>query len=65
MKFNNEEPKYFKEFMSSKDIVKWFLAMKDEMEYLYKNETLKLVKEATEAKLVGNKWMYKLNERNS
>lgn len=39
MTFNNEEPKSFKEVMSSNDHAKWSFAMKDEMESLYKNET--------------------------
>lgn len=65
MTFSHEELKSFKEAMSSKDCAKWSLAMKEEMKSLYKNETYKLVKKSTEAKLIGNKWIYKIKVVNS
>lgn len=63
--YDVDEPKSYKEVISSKDHGKWEIAMKEEMESLYKNQTWKLVKKPPHTKLVGWKWIYKKKEGNS
>lgn len=56
-----EEPKSYKEAMRSKDRKLWKGASDEEMVSLEKNETWEYVERPKEHKVIGNKWIYKLN----
>lgn len=57
-----EEPENFKQTMKSKDKLKWLTAMQKEISSLKKNNTQVLVKNYSDKRLVGCKWIFKLNE---
>ena len=57
------EPQSYKEAMSRNDKEKWLRAMDEEMRSLEKNNTLILVKNPSQQKLVGCKWICKIKER--
>lgn len=54
----NLEPTNFKTALQDS---KWYLAMKEEFEALQKNSTWTLVPPHAAAKIVGNKWLYRVN----
>ncbi|KAH9702699.1 hypothetical protein KPL70_010850 [Citrus sinensis] len=58
---DNDEPKTYREAVSGNDADKWIKAMKDEMESLHKNNTWKLVKRPENKRVVGCKWVYKMD----
>ena len=58
----SEEPATYKQAMRTKDKRKWVAVMEEEMASLRKNKTWTLVKKPTNQKLVGCKWIYKINE---
>ena len=53
-----DEPKSYKEAITSREGEKWLLAMKEEMESLHKNRTWDLVIPPKDKKIVGCKWIY-------
>ena len=59
---SGEEPISYKEAMRSKQISEWLTTMKEEIASLKKNDTWVLVDKPTNKKLVGSKWVFKLNE---
>ncbi|KAJ0522195.1 putative RNA-directed DNA polymerase [Helianthus annuus] len=56
------EPLTFEEPVNSKDNQKWYEAMDEEMDSLYKNGTWELVNKPKDQKLVSCKWIYKIKE---
>ena len=54
-----DEPKSYKEAITSREAEKWLLAMKEEMESLHKNHTWDLVMPPKDKKNFGCKWIYK------
>ena len=54
-----DEPKSYKEAITSHEGEKWLLVMKEEMESLHKNHTWDLVMPPKDKKIVGCKWIYK------
>ena len=59
---NPNEPECFDEAMQVEDSVKWELAMKDEMNSLYKNDTWVLTELPHGKKVLHNKWVYRVKE---
>ena len=57
-----QEPQSYEEALSHLDSKEWKIAMKAKMTSLAKNETWTLVEKPTKQKIVGCKWIYKLNE---
>nr|KYP62383.1 Retrovirus-related Pol polyprotein from transposon TNT 1-94 [Cajanus cajan] len=56
---DSDEPTTYKEAISHPEAEKWILAMREEMESLYKNQTWKLVELPKGRHVVGCKWIYK------
>ncbi|KAJ0920711.1 putative phosphoglycerate kinase [Helianthus annuus] len=52
----------FEEVVNSEDSQKWYKAMDEEMDSLYKNGTWELVNKPKDQKLVSCKWIYKIKE---
>ena len=57
-----DEPECFDEAMQVEDSVKWELAMKDEMNSLYKNDTWVLTELPHGKKALHNKWVNRVKE---
>ena len=57
-----EEPESYKQVMNKRNKLKWLSTMKEEMISLKKNNTWVLVQRPAGRKLVGCKWIFKLNE---
>lgn len=58
---DEEEPKDFKEAMSSKDAEKWKLAIERELESLHENETWTVVEvPESQVNVIENKWVFKI-----
>lgn len=57
-----EEPKNFKLAMKSKHKSKWIAIMEEEIASLKKNNIWILVRKLVDKKLVGCKWIYKVND---
>lgn len=58
----SSEPTSYEEAISSKDCVKWQLAMEEEMNSLKVNGTWTLVPKLEKQKLIQCKWLFKLKE---
>lgn len=56
------EPTSYKEAMKNKDIDKWEMAMKEELDSLLKNNTWELVNKPQGQRILGCKWIYKLKK---
>lgn len=59
---NGEKPKNFKEALNNSDKSRWMAIMK-EITLLKKNNIWILVKQPSNKRLVGCKWIFKLKER--
>jgi hypothetical protein len=59
---NDDEPLCYQEALEGSNSEKWKEAMKDEMNALAKNDTWDLVELPRDRKIVGSKWIYKLNK---
>ena len=59
---NDEEPKTFKEAVHSPSKNKWQKVMEEEINSLYKNETLELVKRPVNKRVVGCTWIFEVKE---
>jgi len=56
---NSNEPATYQEAINHPEAENWLLAMKEEMESLYKNQTWKLVELPKGRHVVGCKWIFK------
>lgn len=56
------EPSTYSEAISCDDSTRWLVAMQEEIESLYKNNTWELVKLPQNKKIVGCKWVFKKKE---
>ena len=56
------EPVTYRDAITSKESVKWAVAMGEEIESLHKNQTWELVKPPKGQKIVGCKWVFKKKE---
>ena len=63
MIFHQEEPKTYKEAISSEKAENWKMAMAEEMDSLKENQVWKLVPLPPEQKLIKSKWVFKLKTR--
>ncbi|KAK3039449.1 hypothetical protein RJ639_029248 [Escallonia herrerae] len=54
-----EEPVTYKKAIKSMELVQWRVAISEEMESLYENQTWELVKLSMGQKIVDCKWVYK------
>ena len=59
---DDKEPKTFKEATQSKFKTEWKEAMDDKILSLYNNETWKLVERPVNKRIMGCKWIFKINE---
>jgi pantothenate synthetase len=57
-----EEPKTYKEAISSKNKEKWEMAMKEEIDAVEINKTWTLEPLPSNRKAIGSKWVTKLKE---
>lgn len=53
----HSEPTTYKEAMASSEAVHWNLAIQEEMDSLYKNNTWEWVGKPVNFKLIGSKWI--------
>ena len=58
------EPSSFQEAREFENVDKWRRVVDKEMKTLHRNETWELVDIPPRRKVVGNKWVYKLNKKN-
>ena len=56
---STDEPKSYKEAITSRDRKCWLTAMEDEINSLYRNQTWRLVDKPHGQKIVGCKWIFK------
>ena len=54
-----DEPKTYHDAMTRKDKEQWLFAMKEEIQFLYKNQTWRLVNRPNNHKVIGCKWVFK------
>ena len=54
-----DEPKSYKEAITSRDRQCWLTAMEEEIHSLYKNDTWRLVDKPHDQKIVDCKWIFK------
>ena len=59
------EPESYAEAKQVHDANKWSLAMQEEMESLYSNDTWKLAKLPAEKKALHNKWVYRVKQESN
>ena len=57
-----DEPRSYKEAVTSKEVVEWLIAMNEEMQSLSKNKTWELVPLPKGVKQEGCKWVFKKKE---
>jgi hypothetical protein len=56
-----DDPASYKEAMKSENLLKWREAMEEELRSMSSNDVLDLVEIPDGAKIVGCKWVYKMN----
>lgn len=57
----NFEPNSYFDAINSPNANKWLYVMHQELNYLYKNRTWILIKKPKDNKLLGSKWLLKIN----
>ena len=61
---NRSEPESYDKAMEDRVLVKWKLAMKDEMDSLMSNQKWRLIELPKGKKALHNKWVYRIKEEN-